>query len=534
MRTNRTLLGLFALALLTAATAGCPNRQKKTRPQTLVIHADSEPAHLINMLQPDAWAHRITSHNLFESLTRLDPRSYKPRGELASTWKVSADKLTYTFYLRQGVTWHDGKPFSGRDVKFTFDRLMDENVRAANARGTLEPFIAHYELVKPDEFRIVCKRVSPWFLTNISDLAILPEHLMARGDLNTHKLLRRPVGTGPYRFISWRSGRQITLERYPGYWGAKPKIKRLVYLFIRDPDKAVKLARRREIDFLPRVRAAHWFGKVKKDPFFRHEFITTRHYSPGTSYILLNHGSEGKPSPFGDVRVRRALAKLLDLRRITDKILQRMAKPVGSLFWIKDPNYDQSIKPMAFDPVGARKLLAAAGYTPSGGDKTLIRDGKPLRFKFLLVTSSTSSKRWLTLYQEELRKAGVVMELSPIDWSTYVSRIRAHDFDAGALGMVQVGPFTDLYYQLHSSQAKDGQNYGQYSNPHVDQLLEQIRSSMDDSARRRMSHKLQQILSRDVAMIPLFAMEDRGIVARRVHGVYSSALWYQVRDWWLD
>ncbi len=397
-------------------------------------------------------------------------------------------------------------------MKFTFDRLMDEKVRAANARGTLEPFIARYELVKPDEFRIVCKRVSPWFLTNISDLAILPEHLMARGDLNTHKLLRRPVGTGPYRFVSWRSGRQITLERYAGYWGAKPKIKRLVYLFIRDPDKAVKLARRREIDFIPRVRAAHWFGRIKKDPFFRHEFITTHHYSPGTSYILLNHGSEGKPSIFGDVRVRRALAKLLDLRRITD----------------------QSIKPVAFDPAGARKLLTAAGFTPSASDGTLVRDGKPLRFKFLLVTSSTSSKRWLTLYQEELRKAGVVMELSPIDWSTYVSRIRAHDFDAGALGMVQVGPFTDLYYQLHSSQAKDGQNYGQYSNPRVDRLLEQIRSTMDDSARRRMSHELQQILSRDVAMIPLFAMEDRGIVARRVHGVYSSALWYQVRDWWLD
>ena len=140
----------------------------------------------------------------------------------------------------------------------------------------------------------------------------------------------------------------------------------------------------------------------------------------------------------------------------------------------------------------------------------------------------------MTLYQEELRKAGVVMELSPIDWSTYVAHIRAHNFDAGALGMVQVGPFTDLYYQLHSSQIKDGQNYGQYSNPRVDRLLEQIRSTMDDSARRRMSHELQQILSRDVARSRSSPWRIAGLVSRRVHGVYSSALWYQVRDWWLD
>lgn len=509
----------------------CPPKAKpKAERGTLRIHAESEPAHLVNMLQPDAWSHRITSHNLFESLTRLDPRSYKVEGELASTWQTSKDHLTYTFYLRHGVVWHDGKPFSGEDVKFTFDRLMDEKVRAQSARATLEPFIESYRLVKPDQFEIVCKRPSPYFLVSISDLQILPAHLMRAGDLNTHPLLRKPVGTGPYRFKSWKTGQQIVLERFDRYWGKKPRIATLVYRFVTSPDMAIKLARRGELDFVARVRAAQWTDVVLKDPVIRHEFITVRHASPGTSYILLNH----RRPLFQDARVRRALAKLLDLDTIADKIYQGLAKPLGALYWPGDPDHDTTLKPVRYDPDGAAKLLKDAGYADSDNNGVLDKDGKPLRFVFLVVASSQTHKRWLTIYQQALRKAGVVMEISPIDWATYLERIRKHDFDAGALGMVLVGPFTDLYLQFHSSQIEDGQNYGAYSNPEVDRMLETIRTEMDRAKRRKLSLELQRVLYREVPVIPLFAYEDPGIVSRRVHGVYPSALWYQVRDFWVE
>lgn len=518
----------LALALL---MLGCPNRGKRTPPpQGLRIHVETEPAHLLSMLQPDAWAHRIAYHNLFESLVRLDPRAYRYTGELASTWNVSKDKLTYTFYLRHGVLWHDGKPMTGDDVKFTFDRLMDDQVRAVSARAPLEPFIKSYRLVKPDQFEIVCKSVSPWFLVSLSDIPILPEHLMRKGDLNTHPLLRRPVGTGPYRFERWDPGQQIVLNRFDRYWGKKPRIAQLLYRIVTSPDTALKLARRRELDFISRIRPAQYVGTVLKDPVMRNEFITVRHSSPGTSYLLLNH----KRPLFQDVRVREALARLLDLRTIADKIFFGLARPVGALYWYKDPDYNESLKPVPFDPAGAARLLREAGFVDSDNNGVLDRDGQPFRFVFLLVAASQTNRRWLTMYQEQLRKAGIVMEISPIDWAAFLDRIRRHDFDAGPLGMVQVGPFSDLFLQFHSSQIEDGQNYGAYRNDRVDDLLDSIRGEMDPKRRRKRSLQVQALLRREMAVIPLFAYEDPGIVARRVHGVYSSALWYQVRDWWID
>lgn len=523
-------LGAFLSLLLLGAT-GCPRKPSGAPAEpTLRIHAEAEPAHLVSLIQPDAWAHRITSHNLFESLIRMDPRSYAFQGELASTWQVGKDGRTFTFYLRRDVRWHDGKPFTGEDVKFTFDRVMDERVRAVSARASLEPFIESYRLRASDEFEIVCKQPSVYFLTNLGDLPILPAHLMRQGDLNTHPLLRRPVGTGPYRFLSWEPGRQIVLERFDGYWGAKPKIQKLAYRFVTNPETALQLARRRELDVLPRIRAAQWVEGVQRDPLFRHEFVVTRHFPPGTSYIMLNL----ERPIFADAKVRRALAHLLDLETITRQVMHGLATPVGALYWLKDPGYAAELAPIRHDPAAARKLLAEAGWKDSDGNGVLDRDGKPFRFVFYQIAGSQTHKVWLTMYQEALRKAGLVMEISTIDWAAYLERIRKHDFDAGALFMQQAGPYTDLYYQFHSSQIADGQNYAAYRNARVDELLEAIRKELDAARRRALSLELQKILAAETAVIPLFAMEDPGVVARRVHGVYTSALWYQVRDWWIE
>jgi peptide/nickel transport system substrate-binding protein len=343
-------------------------------------------------------------------------------------------------------------------------------------------------------------------------------------------MLRRPVGTGPYRFDSWETGRQVILRRFDGYWGTRPRIDELVYRFVSTPELALKLARRGEVDFISRLRAAQLVGDVRTDPVLRREFVVTRHYPPGNSYVMLNH----QRPIFKDARVRRALAKLFDVSTIVEKIMHGLGKPAGALYWFKDPDYNASIPPLALDPPGARRLLAEAGWGDSDGDGVLDRDGRSLRFAFYLIASSPTHKLWLTMYQQELRKAGVAMEIVPIDWAAYLERIRRHDFDAGALSMQQVGPHTDLYAQFHSSQIDDGQNYGAYRNARADDLLERIRSEMDAKRRRGLSLEVQKLLADDVAVIPLFQMEDAGLVSRRARGVYTSALWYQLRDWWLE
>lgn len=533
-----SLRRVIALVTLASLAGGCPDRDEKRVPagrgakaapsRMLVVAMGSEPPSLVPMLHPDAWSHRIIAHDVLEALVRFDPRPpHRLRGELARSWTVSDDGLTYDFALRRKVRWHDGKPFSSEDVRFTFARLLDEKVRAASTRSTIAPFLESFKKRGKYRFRIVCRRRSPFFLKALADVLILPAHRMSDGDLNHHPLLRAPVGTGPYRFEQWKSGEYIRIRRFERYWGKKPKIRRIEYRLLRNPDLAVRLARKGKLHFVPRVPPARWARTVRRDRRLLGRFVAIRHVLPGTSFIVLNH----RRAPLGDVRVRRALAKLLDLKTIVSKILYGQAERLASLYWPGDPLYDRSLSPIAFDPKGAARLLEQAGFRDRDGDGVLERRGKPLRFTFVAVSSSKATRRWLTIYQQQLKKAGIQMAIKAIEWSTFLEQLRGHDFDAAALGMALSGPYTDLYPMLHSSQSEDGQNYGVYSDPRVDRLLERIRREMDRDERERLAHELQRRLAAQLPLIPLFSLTEPGLVSRRIGGVYRSPLWYQLRDW---
>jgi len=174
------------------------------------------------MLKPDAWTYRITAHNLFEGLVRIDPRTNDVEPELAERYEVTPDGKRYTFTLRQGVKWHDDVPMSARDVKFTFDRIFDPKVSAASTRATLAQFVDKVTVKDAKTVVITLKQRSFYFLQALAAVMILPSHRMSSGDLNRHPLLRKPIGTGPYRFASWKSGQRIRLRRFAGYWGKKP------------------------------------------------------------------------------------------------------------------------------------------------------------------------------------------------------------------------------------------------------------------------------------------------------------------------
>jgi peptide/nickel transport system substrate-binding protein len=531
-RAKRTVAGTATLAVVAFLFAGCPKKKAgpaKSRRDSLVVHIETEPSHLLGMLQPDIWTRRIASHNIFQALVRIDPRSSKFEGELAKSWTRSADGKRYTFVLRQGVRWHDGKPFTGKDVKFTFDRMLDPRIRAASQRGALEPLIKSYELLPNNQFVIHCQNASRFLLQSLASLDILPAHIYAKGDLNRHPRARNPVGTGPYRFASWESGREIVVLRNETYWGKKAKIGRVVYRVVRDAIRAIQLAKKGEVDFLPYVRPGVFQRQVETDAGLKRRFKKVEHVVTGNFFILLNH----QRMPFKDLVVRQSLARLVDRKKIIEKVLSGFARPVDSLIWFDDPDFDSTVSGWKFDPAGARKALAEAGFVDGDGDGVLERKGAAFSFEFLLPSASKSALRWLTLYQEELRKARIEMKIVSLDWAVFLKRIRAHDYDAATLGMKIDGPYTDLYLQFHSSQLKDGQNYSGFSSSEVDQLVQRVRFEANSKTRRLASSKLQRLLSQQVAVIPLFALTQPGLVARRIKGVYSSPSWYQIRDWWI-
>ncbi|MBW2731329.1 MAG: hypothetical protein JRH20_02990 [Deltaproteobacteria bacterium] len=521
---------------LVGVLAGCPpsDRGKATakepapgKASTLVVHIDVNPPALLPTIHPDQWAVRITSHNVYEALLRYSPNPpYGLEGELATAWKIEEEGRVLTFELRRGVRWHDGKPFTARDVRFTLDRILDEKVRAASTRATLAPHIERYEVLGPHRFRIVCKKASPFFLHALPAVPIIPEHIFRDSDLNHHPRLRSPLGTGPYRFVRWRSGRDITLERHKGYWGKKASIERLVFRVVRSPQQALRLAHRGELDFLPRLHGSQLGSALENDVVLRRRFRRIQHVTPGTSYVLLNH----RRSMFSDVRVRRALSLLLDVETIVTHLMRGQAKRISSLYWMGDPDCDQGLRPTRFDPAAAVKLLDSVA-ADSDGDGIREVGGKPFRFTFFVVAASRTTRRWATIYQQQLKKAGIEMTIKPVEWAAYLQAIRRHDFDMGTLGMAFSAPYSDLYLQFHSSQADDGQNYGAYSNPEADRLMAAIRREMDPKKRRAQGTRLQHLLAADVAAIPLFTLTEPGLLSRRVQGALSTFPWYRLASW---
>ena len=148
-----------------------------------------------------------------------------------------------------------------------------------------------------------------------------------------------------------------------------------------------------------------------------------------------------------------------------------------------------------------------------------------------LPASSKTTRRWLAVYREALRKVGVTLEITPLEWATFLARVREGAYDMAALGMQLAGPHTDLYLQLHSSQAKDGQNYGRFKNARVDKLLVEMRQALSPERRKALALELQKLLAREMPVIPLFSLSETGLVAKYVKGVYASDVWYQLRDW---
>lgn len=523
---------LCALVLLLSA---CPSKEaKKGAPATksardqLVVHIDVNPPALLPIIHPGIWAQRISSQNVYESLLSYSPEApHRLVGQLATSWRNEEQGRVVTFALRRGVRWHDGKSFTAKDVRFTIDRILDEKVRAASTRASLAPHIERYEVLGAHRFRIYCKKASPLFLHALAATPIIPAHIFGDRDLNHHPRLRSPVGTGPFRFVRWRSGRDITLARNDDYWGKKATIRRIIFRVVRSPQQALRLARRGEIDFLPRLHGAQLGSALKKDAVLRRRFRSVEYVTAGTSYVLLNH----RRAIFSDVRVRRALAYLLDVKTIVDQLMRGHAKRIASLYWLGDPDFDDQLRPLKFDPAAARKLLEEAGARDDDGDGIREIGGKSLRFTFLVVAASRTTRRWATIYQQELKKAGIEVTIKPIEWAAYLQAIRRHDFDMGTLGMAFSAPFSDLYLQFHSSQANDGQNYGAYHNPEADRLMESIRQELDVEKRRAKGLRLQRLLARDVAAIPLFTLTEPGLISRELEQVSAGFPWYRLASW---
>jgi peptide/nickel transport system substrate-binding protein len=511
-----------------------PVRPKRATKNELIVHMEAEPPHLNPLLRPNPWSGRVAMMNIYEPLLYEDPYTYELKPALAERWELSKDGLSLTFHLRKGVKWHDGEPFTAKDVAFTLDKIFDPAADTATYRGDFEPFLdekKRYEAT--DEGTVVLylnkKKKSAFLLASLAAVPILPGHVFAAGELNAHPANSAPVGTGPYVFKRWRRGKGILLRRSPSYWGAPAGPEQITFFLLPAPDTALAAASRGFLDLLGRL-PPHQLAALP--PEVQESFDRGSYYPARYSFLLFN---TARPV-FQEKEVRKAIAMLVDRETIQREIEKDRVRLIESPYLFGSKSYNTALKPLPFDPAGAAQLLEKAGWKDLDGDGVREKKGVRLAFSFALTAGSPRLERQVVLIQKELQRAGIQMELEEVAWSALSEKIERHDFELTAFLRSHTTTRIDSFGGFHSSQVgPGGQNYGSYSNPEVDKLLEQIRAEPDEEKRVRLEWRLQEILHEELPQIFLFNEQVDYLVRKGFVNTTPSPIgWFQLRSFQLD
>ncbi len=490
----------------------------------LILHLAGEPAHLNPLTSSEAPASMVMSY-IFESLLDSDNETLAVKPRVAESWEISSDRLTYTFKLYKNACFSDGMPLTAQDVKFTFDKLMDPTTDAPHLRNYFQD-VASCEAVDDYTVRYTCKK--PYFkhLRMLGGLEILPRHIYSQGAFNQHPNNRNPVGSGPYVFERWETGMDITLARNEKYWREKPHLLKRVFKIITNANAAFQVLERQELDYM-NLTPELWVNRASK-PEFEAKFNKYKYYGSFYSYIGWNL----RCPQFQDRMVRRALTMLLDRKLILETIYYGLGKQVTGEFFVESPEYDKSIEPWPFDPAQAKQLLEGAGWRDTDGDGVRDKDGAPFRFELIVRSGSSEDEQIATVYQEELKRAGIGMTIRSLEWATLLERVDTRNFEAVRLGWSGPPIEGDPYQVWHSSQADKGSNFVGFKNEEADLIMDQARPEFDQDKRVAMYHRFDAILHEEQPYTFMFCIQELEALDKRFHGVKVYKFGLDSREWW--
>jgi peptide/nickel transport system substrate-binding protein len=530
----------------------------------LVMHSLSDPEQLNPLTSNDSASSDVLGL-IFEGLLSRDPRTLAFKPVIAEARpEVSQDHLSYTFKIRQDAHFQDGRPVTGADVLFSVKAIKCPFVNAPFLRVYFNSLI-DAELIDPYTIRFLTKE--PYFLNEsvLGGITVLPRHyydpenLLARvsvrqlaqdpqklppevkqfGEQFNRNYSRNPMGTGPFRFASWKTGREVELIRDEKYWGrGKPGIDqvyvdRLKFRIINNADAALIRLKSGSLDFIEGLQPVQYVRGTGSQRF-KQEFQTYEYYAPTYTYIGWNNDHP----IFRDKRVRQAMTYLTDRRQIVKSVLFGLGEVVDSHIYLFRPEYDKTLVSYPFDPRKAVELLNQAGWRDSDGDGILDKeiDGKrtPLRFEIKVNSGNAVRKSVALVLLDELKKHGIAASVRELDWTIFLNDVKNHNFDAVVLGWAMQVTEPDAYQVWHSSQAENkGSNAISYKNARVDAILESYRREFDPQKRIEMYKEFQQILSAEQPYTFLYIGKRVSVVQRRFAGVevYPSGL--RPTDWWV-
>lgn len=488
------------------------------RAHTLRVHLRSRPGHLNPMVEPSIWTLRIAADTVFESLVRYvppeggagaGPGRYLPG--LARSWRVSPGGREIRIDLEPEVSFSDGRRMTSVDVQFSLDAVRDTRIDAGHLREHFRGVTA-VELISPTALRIRLSRPNAYVLRALAQIPILPRHIY-KGRMRSDQM----VGTGPYR-VERSDQRIISLARRDDYWGAAPAIPHIDFVYLPDAAEALIAAKRGEIDIIPALAPVH-YPEQASAPGLESSFAPLRLEPPHLSYLVMDL----RKPPFDDVRVRQAVARMIDRAAIARKAHDGLARPIPGPVWPGGPGDGAAPAPPAFDPAEAATLMDQAGWRDRDGDGIRERDGQRLRLS-ILSTGDDEPERAIVL--DGLGKLGMQVYPRVGNPAVLRNRLRSGDFD---LALVEWRGEVDRDLEPLLGTGGD-LNHGGFSDSGVDRILANLHEAWEPAGRAPLLRELAEAFAAQWPVAPIVAPHPYGLVHRRVRGVTPWNGWLSLRD----
>jgi peptide/nickel transport system substrate-binding protein len=486
-----SLTSLFLVALL--ALASC-SHDVPPEPGVVNFLIESMPVNLDPRIGTDAQSERIDGL-IFDSLIELDAQR-NPQSDLAETWEMP-DPRTYVFHLRSGVKFHDGRPLTSADVKYTFNSIINDTVTSPK-KGSLR-FVTSIET--PDANTVIFRLSEPssGLLPDISRPAMGVVPVGAGTDFAEH-----PIGTGPFRFVSAQQDDSVVLERNATYFRAPPKIDQVRFRVVPEAIVRALELRKGTADLEETSLTPDMIPVLRSEPGIE---VAEQ---PGSNYAYIAFNFDD--TVLRKREVRQALALATDRDTIIRYLLRGQARkadgPLPPNSWAYEPN----IRHYGYDPQEAESLLDSAGFprrVDQGG----------VRLKLTIKTSTEESTRLLgEALQEQWRKVGVELELKPEEIATLLSDLTRGSFQLSTLRWIGVNNDPEFFEFAFSSKRFPpmGANRGRYRNAMLDALMDQARVQTDREKRRQLYSEIQKEVAEELPYLSLWHFDNITVHRNRI------------------
>lgn len=475
-----TLSATVAIALATASSVNALPRND------LILGMSVEPSGLDPTSAAPVAIAQVVWQNLFEGLVTIN-KDGEIEASLAESWMVSEDGLTYTFDMRNDVTFQNNKAFNADTAKYTLDKIISSN--SINPQKSLYKSIKSITAIDTDTLIVTLTTPSADLLYWLGFPAAVMIEPSSEATNATH-----PIGTGPFVFNNWKKGNQVTLSKYDNYWGKKPKLDRVTFRFISDPQAQAAALSSGGVDVIPQFQAPELTSQFQNDNNF--ETVI------GTTSMEVVAGMNNTRKPFNDPRVRQALMMATDRQAIINATNEGFGTPIGSHFSPSDAGYEDLTNVWPYAPVKAKALLAEAGY-PNG-------------FTFTMKMPTLAyAERAAEIMQAYYSMIGVTMKLEssefPAKWVQDV--FKDTNYDMSIVGHAE--PMDISIYARHPY-------YFNYQNADFDNSMTAIANTTNEADRLTAYRTSQEILAQDVPALFLYAYPKIGIWKKGLHGMWEN------------